>query len=119
LPEERIVRRNDLLGLAAGLGLAIIVGYVNTHTDEIPIVLSCALIATGLLGLALPRAPWRWAVLVALALPVGQAIALVLGLRVPYPNSWSALPVTAVAVVPCLIGAYGRALVRRIDRSLV
>jgi hypothetical protein len=111
------VRWSDLPGLVAALGLAVGVGYVNTHTDEIPVVLGCALIAAGLLGLTQPRAPWRWAFLVALALPVGQAIALVLNLRVPYPNGWSDLPVTAVALVPCLIGAYAGALARRIEEN--
>jgi hypothetical protein len=111
------VRWRDLAVPAAALGLAVGVGYVNTHTDEIPIVLGCALVAAGLLGLTQPRAPWRWAVLVALALPVGQAIALVFNLRVPYPNTWSDLPVTTVALVPCLIGAYAGALARRIEEN--
>jgi hypothetical protein len=94
-----------------------VVGYVNTHTDEVPIVLTTTLVATGLLGLAQPRAAWRWGILVALALPASQITALLFGWRVPYPNGWSGLPVTLVALVPGLIGAYAGALARRVSEA--
>jgi hypothetical protein len=115
--EEGIVRTKDLSGLAAGLALAVIVGYVNTHTDEMGIVVTCALAGSAILGLIQPRAPWRWGLLIALAFPVGQAVAIVLGLRVPYPNTWNDIPVTALALVPCLAGAYVGSLARRVTDS--
>ena len=102
--------------LAFGCGLAVVVGFVNLHTDEMGIVVGSVLIASGTLGLAEPRGAWRWGVLVGLALPARQALFHLLGARVPYPNEWSDLPVTAVALVPALVGAYagafGRTLVR-------
>lgn len=98
--------------LAIGLGLAIAVGYVNTHTDETGIVAGSVLIASGLLGLVEPRGAWRWGLLVGLSVPVGQAIFHLVGAPVPYPNEWSDLPVTFVALVPALVGAYAASLIR-------
>jgi hypothetical protein len=95
-----------------GFGLAVAVGYVNTHTDETGVVAGSVLVASGLLGLVEPRGAWRWGLLVGLSVPVGQAIFHLLGARVPYPNAWSDLPVTLVALVPALIGAYAGSLIR-------
>jgi hypothetical protein len=104
--------------MMAGVALAAVVGFVNTHTDEVPIVLATTLVATGLLGLAQPRAAWRWGMLVALAVPISQVAALLFGWRVPYSNDWSGISVTLVALIPGLIGAYAGALTRGVLRQL-
>lgn len=100
-----------LLALLLGLDI----GWVNVLTDETPFVALPLLAATGILGLAWPRRAWRWALLVGVWLPLGQAFALLTSMRVPYPNDLSAVA-QALAIGLGLVGAYAGELVARLFR---
>ena len=82
------------------------VAYLNTHTDELLVLLPSVLAASALVGIVQPRGAWRWGVLLGLAVPVSAAVALVLGVRVPYNNDWANVAMSLLAVLPGLIGAY-------------
>ncbi len=82
------------------------VGYLNTHTDETGILVGSILILGAALGFTAPRGAWRLAILVGLAVPASQAIAHLVGLRVPYANDWPDILTSFVALVPALIGTY-------------
>ena len=82
------------------------IGFLNTHTDELLVVVPVVAVAATVLGLAQPRAAWRWGLLVGLAVPGSQVVAHLLGLPVPYPNEWRDLAAPFVVIVPALIGAY-------------
>jgi hypothetical protein len=106
------VRDLPFLAVAIVLGLAI--GWVYLHTDEDAFVVLPLLGATGLLGLVRPRDAWRWALLVGIRLPLGQAAALVTAMPLPYPNNWEGVAaVLAIALGLGVVGASAGALLRR------
>ena len=95
--------RAALYALAALFGLA--VAYLNLHTDETPFVAIPLLAACALLGALGPRGAWRWGLLVGLWLPLSQAWAYWIGMRLPYPNT--AVDVLSAAIPGLLIGLVG------------
>jgi hypothetical protein len=103
----------DLLcgALAASLGLAI--GWLDLHTTEV-IVTIVTLLATGFaLGLLRPKAAWRWAVLIALGLPVMAALAKLSQIHTVEPVQLDPR-VALLALAFALVGAYAGALLRRV-----
>jgi hypothetical protein len=100
-----------LLSLLLGIDL----GWVNLHTDQTPFVALPLLAATAILGFGWPRRPWLWALVVGVWLSIGQALALLASMRLPYPNDLSAVvSVLAIGVVLGLVGAYAGALLARL-----
>jgi hypothetical protein len=93
--------------LAVFLGL--IVGWFDLHTDEVSLTILLLVVLAMFLGFAKPKHAWRWALLLAVWVPLGGLAAGALGFKVvtPQPN-W--IP-SLFAFVPALIGAYGGALV--------
>jgi len=59
-----------------------------------------------------PRAPWRWALLIALGLPVVAVAARFAAVATPEPIRLDPL-VAVVAAAFALVGSYAGALVRR------
>ena len=103
----------DLLcgALAAALGLGI--GWLDLHTTEVTVTI-VTLLATGFaLGLLRPKAAWRWAVLIALGLPVMAAVAKLSDMPTVEPAQLDPR-VTLVALAFALVGAYAGALLRRV-----
>ena len=96
--------------LAVVLGLAI--GWLDVHTTEVSVTIAALLAAGGLCGLAQPRAPWRWAILIALGLPIVAAAARFAGLVTAEPIRLDPL-VALVAAVFALVGCYTGAFMRR------
>ena len=88
------------------------IGYLNLHTDEVPVVLFGVILAAFGLGLARPRMARRWALLAGLAVPGSAALALLLQFPVPYVNDLGNVVTSFVAIVPGLLGAYLGAGVR-------
>lgn len=96
------------LAAAAGLGI----GWLDLHTTEVSVTV-VALLATGIaLGLLCPKAAWRWAVLLALGLPVLAVSAKLGRMRTAEPVQLD-LRITLVALAFALVGAYAGVLLRR------
>ncbi|MDQ2806291.1 MAG: hypothetical protein M3Z04_05140 [Chloroflexota bacterium] len=97
--------------------LALIVAYVNLHTDETGVVALPMILVAAALGFARPRGAILWGLLLGVGIPLGQAWAARAGWHLPYPNSWA--NVRAVWLVPlvpmmaALLGAGTRWLVPR------
>jgi len=101
------------LAAAAGLGI----GWLDLHTTEV-LVTVVPLLATGIaLGLLRPKAPWRWAVLIALGLPLMAAVAKLSEMRTAEPVQLDPR-VTLVALAFALVGSYAGALLRRVASTL-
>lgn len=93
------------------------IGWLDLHTTEV-IVTVVSLLATGIaLGLLGPKAPWRWAVLIALGLPVMTAVAKLSGIRTAEPVQLDSR-VTLVALAFALLGSYAGALLRRVASAV-
>jgi hypothetical protein len=97
-----------VLAAAAGLGI----GWLDVHTTEVTVTV-VSLLATGIvLGLLRPKAAWRWAILIALGLPVTAAAVKLSGMRTPEPVRLDPR-ITLVALAFALVGCYTGALLRR------
>lgn len=102
-----------VLATVSGLGI----GWLDLHTTEV-IATIVPLLAAGLvLGLLRPRAPWRWAMLIALGLPVMAAVAKLTGMPTAEPVQLDPR-ITLVALALALLGSYTGALVRHAASGL-
>jgi hypothetical protein len=97
-----------LLAAAAGLGI----GWLDLHTTEVTVTVVTLVAAGMVLGAVRPRAAWRWAVLIALGLPVMASIAKLGGMRTAEPVRLDPR-ITLVALAFALVGSYSGALLRR------
>ena len=96
--------------LAVVLGIGI--GWLDIHATEVTVTLVALLAAGGLCGLVQPRAPWRWAVLIALGLPVVAAVAAFARVVTPEPIRVDPR-IALVAAAFALVGCYAGALMQR------
>ncbi len=92
--------------------LSVATGYLNTHTDEVLVVLPWVLLATSVFGVAAPRGVWHGALLIGLAVPASQIVAVLLHLHVPYPNTPRDIGDSCVTLIPALIGVAAGAALR-------
>ena len=95
------------------------VGFVDTHTDETPIILAILLILSGALGLAFPRQfPITW-LATGCVLFVTEMLVRFGILHAPWPTQpglpWPAL----VGFIPALVGAGAGAGIRRLAAGTV
>lgn len=111
--------RSLLLSSGLTLGVILAIGYLNLHTDEVPIVLFGVLVASFGLGLVSPKLPIRWALVAGLTVPASAALAFALQIHVPYLNGWGNIVNSLVAVVPGFIGAYLGAATRAVTREMI
>jgi MFS family permease len=108
---SRTLRRSATCAtLAAATGLGI--GWLDLHTTEVIVTILALLLAGLLLGLLQPTAAWRWAVLLALGLPVMAAGGQLLRVRTPEPIRLDPR-IVLVAMAFALLGCYSGAAVRR------
>jgi|SRR5579883_1197109 hypothetical protein len=91
-----------LLVGAAALG----VGFVNTHTDELLVVIPLVGLLSFVFGAGQPPRAWLWAFLLGGAVPCSQLVALLGGWHVPYPNDVNSIETSCIALGPALIAAY-------------
>jgi MFS family permease len=97
--------------LAAILGL--VAGWIDLHVTEVMVTI-LALLAAGLLsGMIQPAAAWRWAVLIAIGLPVMAALAVITDMQTAEPVQ-SDFRITLVALVFALAGSYTGVFIRHI-----
>src|SRR5438874_3980652 len=95
-----------MLTLFAGL----LIGFMEPRTEEI-IFIVFLLFAFGFFaGFVQPRGAWRWAILLAMWVPLNELFALVMNVRlVEPPNPAAGL----FAFVPALLGTYMGVLLQR------
>jgi hypothetical protein len=108
--------------VAVGLGLLVagfdVAAPFGDDNEKCTILLW--LVSCGLLGVVVPRRPWRWALLVGPWVAAVHAARLALGL----PDSMNpatyttALILLPVSLVVCLVAAYGGALLRRAGQGV-
>jgi hypothetical protein len=102
---------------ALAVAVALGIGWLDLHTTEVTVTISALLLGGLVLSLLQPRAAWRWAVLLALGLPVMAAVGRLLRLRTADPihlDPRIALVALAFALVGCYAGVAIRRLVARL-----
>jgi hypothetical protein len=95
--------------------LALGVGWLDLHTTEMSVTIAALLSAGVLLGLLQPIAAWRWAVLLALGLPLVAAAGRVLGVHTAEPirlDPRIALVGFLFGLVGCYIGVAAKRMAR-------
>jgi hypothetical protein len=97
------------LAVAFGLGI----GWLDLHTTEVVVTVMALLLAGLLLGLLQPKAAWRWALLLALGLPVMAAVGQALHVQSAEPIQLDPR-IALVALAFALAGCYGGVAVRRV-----
>ena len=101
-----------VLALLGGL----IAGAIDFNATEPQPAALLVLVFAGILGLIQPRSAWRWAIIVALGLPLAHLSLRQLGWQprdAPEPGEYA----TLIALIPAFIGAYGGVLMRRVIQS--
>ena len=106
----------DLACTALSLALGLFTGWLDLHVTEV-IVTILALVTSGLLlGLVQPSAAWRWAILIAIGLPIMELVAIKFSMQTAEPARLDLL-IALVALVFALLGAYTGVLIRYIMRT--
>ena len=102
------------IGLAVALGL--VVGWLDLHVTEVVVTILALLTFGMLLGLIQPTAAWRWALLIAIGLPIMSIAAIKFGWRTAEPVQLD-LRVTIVVLLFALLGVYIGVFIRYIMRT--
>jgi hypothetical protein len=109
----RIMSKKGWVTLGLAIIFSIITGYINITATEVQAPMGCILLFAFLAGLIQPKAPWRWALLIGLSIPLSTFIGLAINFHFPDPPPH--FPITLVVlVIPALIAAYGGSLVSRL-----
>jgi len=103
-------RNRVCAALAVAIGLGI--GWLDLHTTEVGVTALALLLAGLVLGLLQPKAAWRWAVLLALGLPVMAVVARLFRVRTAEPIRLDPR-IALVALAFALVGCYSGVLIRR------
>jgi hypothetical protein len=106
---QRLTILCAVLALAGGL----VAGAIDFNATEPQPAALLVLIFAGILGLIQPHGAWRWAIIVALGLPLAHLSLRQLGWQprdAPEPGEYA----TLIALIPAFIGAYGGVLMRRV-----
>lgn len=112
-----LLARPKLWHYLLAIFLGMIVGWLDLRSDEVSATILLLLVFGMFLGFAQPRHAWRWALLLAMWVPLGGFFSSALGLTnlpAASPN-WLA---SLVAFIPAFIGAYGGALVSGASRRM-
>ncbi len=107
----------DFACAALALVLGLVVGWLDLHVTEVVVTIISLLVVGLLLGIIRPSAAWRWAVLIAIGLPIMATIARVTGMQTAEPARLD-VRIILVALVFALLGSYAGVFVRRTVRAL-
>ncbi len=111
---------SQTIGIVVASGLGILIGLVDRAApfgdDSSKSTIVLWLACSGLLGFAMPRRPWLWAVSVGPWLPAMYLVLQAMGFHSPIkPDTYTtSLLLLGVSLVVCAVGAYGGAFGRRI-----
>ena len=99
------------------LFLGLVIGWMDMHSVEVQPTVLLLLVFGMFLGFAQPRHAWRWALLLAVWVPLGGFLAQFAGLRTAAPAEPGVIA-SFIAFIPAFVGAYGGVLVRRASPRL-
>jgi len=106
----------DLACTALALVLGLVTGWLDLHVTEV-IVTILTLIGSGLVvGMIQPKAAWRWAILIAIGLPILAFCAIKFGFETAEPVHLD-FRIAFVALAVALIGTYIGVLIIYIVRT--
>lgn len=101
----------DLVCTAMAVAIGLVAGWIDLHVTEVIVTILTLLTSGLLLGLVQPKAAWRWAILIAIGLPIMEFIAIKFGLQTAepvHPDFRIVLP----ALVFTMLGAYVGVFIR-------
>jgi len=97
-------------GLAGGM-----IGWVDVAVNDLLLTALLVLMTCMALGIARPRHPWRWVVIVGAFIPLTELAAyLVLTVKPTHGQIWGSF----LAFLPGIAGAYGGSLLRGVVDNL-
>ncbi len=105
--------RRSAICTASAVAFGLGIGWLDLHTTEVIVTILALLLAGLLLGLIQPIAAWRWAVLLALGLPVVAVFGRLCRLRTAEPIRLDPR-IALVALAFALAGCYSGVAIRRI-----
>jgi hypothetical protein len=105
-----LYKRPRLWHYLLALFLGLMIGWIDLRSVEVQPTVLLLLVFGLFLGFAQPRHAWRWAVILAVWIPLGGLVALVAGLRTPAPAE-PGVAGSFIAFIPALIGSYCGAFV--------
>ncbi len=112
--DQRLASDTVYYVLACLFGL--LAGWVDVKVEDL---LFSALLVLGpciLLGTLRPQRPWRWAVLIAIFVPIADVLAYVVLTQKP---SRAQVYESALAFLPGLVGAYGGSMMRSVINNVL
>jgi hypothetical protein len=107
--------RKDFLVGGLALAFGTLLGYINVNSNEVQLPMFCLLLFSFTLGVAQPKATWRWGLLIGLSIPISYFVAFAINYHaVDAPH----LPITLVVlVVPALVAAYAGAFASQLSQT--
>ena len=107
--------RSDLLLYIVAFALGLLAGWVDVKVSDLLFTSLLVLAAAMALGVARPKSPWRWSVLVAAGVPLAHALAYFLLHQVPYRSQMYG---SLLEFLPAIVGAYGGSLGRGVINNI-
>ena len=107
--------RSSIVYYVLGILLGAATGYVNVRVEDL---LLTAVMVTGFamfLAFMRPSRPWRWAMLVAVLIPIGEVVAFKM---TGQKTNRAGISEAFLAALPANAGAYGGAALRMVIREL-
>lgn len=109
--------RPQLWNFLFALFLGLVIGWIDMRATEVQPTVLMLLVFGLFLGFAQPAHAWRWALLLAVWVPLGGLAAQLAGLRAGAPAEPGVLA-SFIAFIPALVGSYGGALANRASLRL-
>jgi hypothetical protein len=105
-----VADKGDIIIYALGAGLGLCAGFLDVKIGDLLLTALFVLAATMLLGALRPQRPWRWTLVVAVFVPIVQALGYVLLTSKPYRAQ---IYESFLGFLTGIAGAYGGATARR------
>jgi hypothetical protein len=107
--------KSDLLCYLLGALAGALTGWVDVAINDLLFTALLVLMACMALGIACPRRPWRWVVIVGVFIPVTELAAyLIVTVKPTRGQIWGSF----LAFLPGIAGAYGGSLLRGVVDNL-